>query len=271
MRKTWVWLVFVLFAACSPASNGTTTTTLMPQSPMGSDAKVILLHHSTGYCIWQGGVPEYFDSYDSANGVNYAIDELAYPDSPYPWDNYPYDYWHLWVDGGSGQAAAEGVPTLESFISNYDVIVFKHCFPVSEVGPDGTPDVSSSDKTVTNYCLQYNALKTKLHSFPSNRFVVWTGAALTYASTNPADAARAKKFFDWVKNVWDEKGDNIYVFDFYTLETGGTLYITAAHAESSGDSHPNAAFSAEVAPLFAQRVIDVLEGRGDTGSLTGED
>ena len=51
------------------------------------------------------------------------------------------------------------------------------------------------------------------------------------------------------------------------LETDGGDVLTPAHA--SGDSHPGDAFAAEVAPLFAKRLVDVIEGRGDTGSRTG--
>ncbi len=71
--------------------------------------RVIYLHHSTGGVIWNGGVPQALTAYNAAHGTSYAIEELAYPKSPYPWANYPYDYWHLWVEDG-GQAAAEGIP-----------------------------------------------------------------------------------------------------------------------------------------------------------------
>ena len=75
------------------------------------DASVIFLHHSTGGVIWGGGVAAAIDSYNSTNDMNYAVTEQAYPDAPYPWNNYPYDYWHLWVEGG-GQATAEGLATI---------------------------------------------------------------------------------------------------------------------------------------------------------------
>jgi hypothetical protein len=65
-------------------------------------------------------------------------------------------------------------------------------------------------------------------------------------------------------------GDHIYIWDFYELETEGGLYLKQDYAEAAGNSHPNASFSATVAPLFAQRVVDVIEGRGDTSSLTGK-
>ncbi len=235
-------------------------------TPMGTAAKIRFLHHSTGGVVWAGGVADWFASYNAAHATQYDITEEAYPDSPYPWANYPYDYWHLWSDG---QATAEGVPTLESFASQYDVIVFKHCFPVSGIEADtGSPDISSETKSIENYKLQYDALKQTLHGFPDNRFIVWTGAALRESESTPEQGQRSRDFFTWVKTTWDEPGDNIFVWDFYELETEGGNFLTPENASS--DSHPNDTFAQSVAPLFGQRVVDVLEGRGDTGSLTGQ-
>jgi hypothetical protein len=235
--------------------------------PLPTNSKIAFLHHSTGGVIWGGGVPEWFTTYNAAHGTGYNITETAYPDSPYPWDNYPYDYWNIWVNH-AGPSAYNGQATLEMLTPTYNVIVFKHCFPVSGIGPDtGHPDVTSASKTTENYKAQYAALKTKLRSFPSNRFIVWTGAALRQSETTPEQATRAKAFFDWVRNTWDEPGDNIFVWNFFDLETDGGIYLTPAHA--SGDSHPNGTFAAEVAPLFAQRVVDVIKGVGDsTGTVT---
>jgi hypothetical protein len=161
--------------------------------------------------------------------------------------------------------------TLERLTPQYNVIVFKHCFPVSGIDPDtGSPDVTSENKTIENYELQYAAIKTKLHSFPANRFLVWTGAALAAGSTTPEQAARARQFFEWVKNVWDEPGDNIFVFDFFELETEGGNVLLDANAEAPPDSHPSAAFATRVAPLFVNRLIGVIRGTGDSTSLTGE-
>jgi hypothetical protein len=264
MKRLFIGACALLFAmGCVPEQ-----LAAQVQTPLSTDAKVMFLHHSTGDCIWSGGVPAWFSQRNADHGTSYAIGTLAFPDgSNYPWENYPYDYWNIWVSH-AGSAAYSAQPTLEMLCSKYEVIVFKHCFPVSGIGPDtGSPNIASSSKSIENYTLQYNALKTKMRSFPSNRFIVWTGAALRVADTTPQQAARAKQFFHWVKTTWDEPGDNIYVWDFWSLETDGGLYLTPAHA--TGDSHPNAVFSAEVAPLFGARVVDVIEGRGDTGSITG--
>jgi hypothetical protein len=235
--------------------------------PLPVTTKIIFLHHSTGEVIWNGGVPEWFAAYNKSHGTRYAIEERAFPSGdPYPWNNYPYDYWNIWVKH-AGAKAYQTEPTLEMLVKDYQVIVFKHCFPVSGIDEDGTPDIASEDKTLANYKLQYNALKTKLRSFPNVRFIVWTGAALLAAETSPEQADRAKQFFEWVKSSWDETGDNIYVFDFFTLETDGGRYLTKVHG--SEDSHPNEKFASEVAPLFGQRLVDVIGGKGDTGSITG--
>jgi hypothetical protein len=235
---------------------------------MNADAKVIYLHHSTGGVIWGGGVQDWVTNYATTNSKTYAITDQEFPKSdPYGWKNYPFDYWNIWVNHGGDQEYMTE-PTLEILTKTYDVIVFKHCFPVSGIEADGTPDVTDETKTVANYKLQYAALKDKMHTFPGNRFLVWTGAALKESENSPESAQRAKDFFEWVRTTWDEKGDNIFVWDFWTLETEGGLYLTDANA--SGDSHPNDAFAKKVAPYFGQRLVDVIEGRGDTGSITGQ-
>lgn len=231
------------------------------------EADIIFLHHSTGENVWYGGVPEWFEQ----NASQYQIVEQYFPkDSPYGWNNYPYDYWNIWVDHAGNSYYMEE-PTLEILTSNYYVIIFKHCFPVSDIEPDtGNADIRSEDKRIENYKLQYDALKAKMHAFPNNLFIVWTGAAQVQNNTDAAMASRARTFFDWVKNEWDDAGDNIYIWDFYELETEGGLYLRDEYAADPYDSHPNSTFSQTVAPLFCQRIVDVIEGRGDSSSLTGQ-
>ncbi len=231
---------------------------------MSSSAKVIYLHHSTGGVIWGGGVDTTITNYNTNHGTNYSITQMEFPkSSPYGWNNYPYDYWNIWVSH-AGPSAYMEEPTLEMLTETYDVIVWKHCFPVSSITADtGSPDITSSVKSEENYKLQYNALKAKMHEFPNKRFIVWTGAALVESATNEAEAERARDFANWIKTTWDEPGDNIYIWDFRNLETGGGLYLLPENAASTSNSHPNATFAASAAPLIGQRIIDVIEGRGD--------
>jgi hypothetical protein len=233
--------------------------------------RIAYLHHSTGGNVWAGGVPEFITAWNAEHGTSYRITELTYPSTSggYPWANYPYDYWNLWV-AHAGGSRDRGELNLDDLAREHDVIVFKHCFPVSAIAADGaTSSVDSEEKTLANYKLQYQALKERMRQFPGKRFVVWTGAALTEQATDAARAQRARQFFEWVKSSWDEPGDDVYVWDFYALETEGGPYLRSAYASAADDPHPNASFSRAVAPLAGRRIVDVIEGRGDTGSLTG--
>jgi hypothetical protein len=243
-----------------------------PVTPLPSDASAVFLHHSTGGCIWGGGVQEAITQRNAALGTNYTVEELAYPNDPYPWNNYPADYYRLWVQrDGTYSAEDANTASLENLCAHYSLIIWKHCYPVTNIEPDsGAADPASDEKTLANYKAAYQALKAKMRSFPRNRFLVWTGAVELSASCGAEQAQRLKDFRDWVVNDWDEAGDNIFVFDFWQLETEGGLYLLPAHAADNGtNDHPSDAFSAEVAPKFAERIMDVLGGRGDQDPLTG--
>ena len=238
---------------------------------MNKDVKGILLHHSTGGVVWQGGVPRWFEQYNANHGTDYQIVEQAFPKKePYGWKNYPYDYWNIWVEHAGDQPFMEEA-TLEMLTRQYNVVIWKHCYPVCSILEDtGHPDVQSEEKRVENYRLQYEALKHKMREFPDTKFIVWTGAALVKNNTDEARANRARAFFEWARDEWDESGDNIYVWDLYELETGGGIYLKDNYAASPDNSHPNEAFAQKAAPLFGQRIVDVIEGRGDTASVTGQ-
>lgn len=230
----------------------------------------IFLHHSTGNCIWSGGVPAWLEDYNRQRGTAYQITEQAFPKKePYGWKNYPYDYWNIWVNHAGDQPFSEE-PTLDMLTKENELIIWKHCFPVSHILEDtGTPDVGSEVKSLENYRAQYTALKEAMLRFPKTKFIVWTPAALLPANSNDEEAERTRAFAGWMLNEWDDKGDNIFVWDFHSLETEGGLFLKVENARSDQDPHPNEAFSRKAAPLFAQRIVDVLEGHGDTGSVTG--
>ncbi len=246
--------------------------------------KIVFLHHSTGEVVWVGttskvnskvfgksAVKSWMNTYNKKNNTSYEIEEMFFPTTKqgYPWANYPYDYYNIWVKH-AGDAPYRGEPTLEMLTKQHDVIVWKHCYPVGHILPDtGTPNVDSEEKRLENYKLQYAELRDKMLSFPDTKFIVWTGAALTEATTSPEEAQRTREFFDWVKTEWDQPGDNIFLWDFYELETEGGLYLKPEYAKGPDNSHPTPEFGERVAPLFGQRIVDVIDGRGDSASLTG--
>ena len=62
-----------------------------------------------------------------------------------------------------------------------------------------------------------------------------------------------------IKLEWDEKGDNIFIWDFYKYETEGKLYLLDKNAYSPDNAHPNREFAAKVAPRFCKFIIDTIE------------
>jgi hypothetical protein len=258
--------------------------------------KIIFLHHSTGSVIWQGGeaslftkavrrissrladaighkakLPLLFEKYNEENNKNYLIKEMIFPKaSPYGWHNYPYDYYNIWVKN-AGSVPYMEEPTLELLTKDYQVIIFKHCFPVSNIKADlDSTDINSDYKSLSNYKLQYLALREKLLEFSATKFILFTGAAQAKANISEDGARRAKEFFEWVCDEWDLPNDNIHLWDLYNLETEGGLYFKSDYSVSEINSHPNSAFASKVVPLLFNRIIDVIENDGTRTNLTGE-
>lgn len=238
-------------------------------------SKIVFLHHSTGRAVlrgntstlWyrlsgKGDVHKYFREHNRLQGTRHRLHALDYPgEAGYGGFNYPYDYHNLWVKH-AGEVSYKGQATLEQLTREYDVVVFKHCFPVGKLLENtGQASVDNPEKRLENYQVQYEALKQKMHDFPETVFVVWTPPAMVKEATTEAEALRLREFYDWLIREWDEEGDNIFLWDFYALETEGSLYLQPEFAAAPGDSHPNRDFAGRVAPMFAAFVIDCLENQ----------
>ncbi len=253
-------------SACSSSSN--------PES-----VNILFLHHSTGGVIYRGEasgskkaeLPSMFTKYNKDMGSNYKIVPMEFPKAnPYGWNNYPFDYYNIWVRNEGSEAYMEE-PTLEMLTGKYSIIMFKHCFPASNIQEDSdSADINSEVKTIGNYKLQYEALRAKLNEFKDNKFIIWTGAVQVRSAIAEEEAMRAREFYTWVINDWDHPDDNVYIWDFYNLETEGGLYLKDEYAVSSNDSHPNREFAGKTVPLLFNRIIDVIENDGKRTSLTGQ-
>ncbi len=260
------------------------------------EINIIFLHHSTGNVIWRGGnknfisrvaarlsdgladrlerkaaLPAMIEKHNKKCNVNYKISEIEFPKAtPYGWNNYPYDYYNIWIKN-AGENYFMEEPTLEILTKKYQVIIFKHCYPVSNIQPDAdSADIDSDKKTLSNYKLQYSALRDKLHEFPDTRFILFTGAAQVKSKISEDEAKIAREFFTWVTKEWDLPGDNIFIWDLYQLETEGGLYFRTEYATSSIDSHPNTSFARKAVKLLFNRITDIIETNGNKTTLTGQ-
>lgn len=292
LNKLKVSLIAVLIISASCARND------RPDELNTSDKtmKILFLHHSTGQNVWNGGKVSFYarvvrkvcrtlgiknvqKSYlqkliarrNRQSGSVIAVENQVFPKTaPYGWHNYPFDYYNIWVKNG-GALAYQEEPTLEMLTKDYQVIILKHCFPVSNIQADqDSADINSDYKSLSNYKLQYQALRDKMHQFPGTKFIVWTGAAQVKSKITEEEANRAREFFNWVIGEWDVPGDNIFIWDFYNLQTEGGLYFSEKFAISPDDSHPNKDFSRYAANLLCNRLFDVIENDGLKTALIGE-
>ena len=249
-------------------------TILMSVCCYADREKIVFLHHSTGNNVYHDGrVPAWFSKYNKANRTSFQITARDYPDSPYPWENYPFDYWNLWVNGACNSNNAN-IECMNTLTKKYDVIIYKHCFPVSHIEPDkGSPALNSKIKSLENYKTQYRALRDLMESYPNNLFILWTLPPLHRLATTPDHAKRANQFVDWVKHEFlSEDGkphQNIFIFDFWGIVAEGDpnprrgrlncLKYDFEKDHNNDDSHPNKAANELAGPLFSNVILKSIK------------
>lgn len=221
--------------------------------------RIIFLHHSTGGNVYNypdEGVPAWFSDYNATHGTNFQISDRWYPSD----NNMPVDYYQEWIEGTG----------LDTLVSNYDVIIWKHCYPASDVFENtGNPDPSSTYQSIENYKAIYRLIRSKMDSFPDRIFIVWTipPRHRLYGPSNGdtlGNAMRAREFTAWVKDTFlheDGEHRNMYVFDFRGIvaDSGGLfLRYEYERSHTGTDSHPNDAANNVAGPLFAQFIVDAV-------------
>lgn len=304
-----VLILSTLFLMACDEANGKKPDDEPPKvvNPVSAkDAKILFLHHSVGANLQadyrqssyrsNGTFKENLDKYNSDNTKNYSYKERLYPDvnfsgpkkerhnHAYDWDNKPFVYWDMWINPNNNNTKLDmneinympQADTFRAIVDSADLVIFKHCFTESNIGPDTSSSNPNQNARALNvFKAQYNDLKAKMRNEPNTKFLVWTlPPQLSNNFYTNTQAERAKEFSNWVKDVWDEKGDNIYVFDFRTLAADSEylfLPTNLASVKPNGnlDNHPNADFNYRAVLNFVQRTVDVLEGKGDSAPLTG--
>jgi len=252
-----------LFFACksdTPTGGGTVNT---------GSRNGIFFHHSTGMCIWgpNGGnttVPAQITAYNTNHNLTgnnaFSLTELWWPDNPN--DNNEWERWHRIFEGQDPGSV------INSYLSNNRIIIIKSCFPSSNITGVGQP-VDTTDptlKTIFNYKWHWRHFLKSMRSNPNNFFVVWTNAPQVQAETTPAEALLAHQFCTWAKDTLARGLDpvfgtfprNVFVFDFFHKLADANGYLPSQYASGPNDSHPNAAATELVAPLFIQEIFNAF-------------
>lgn len=250
---------------------------------------LVFLHHSCGSNWLSAGLhsallaKEYIDE---RNDITYGTTMSPDAGRPAslggtPGNNTNMNHWILWfndyLESVKGHDCADGYNR---------VIMFKSCYPISNISSDGTEpgDPFSGSQTLTNYKAVYqhpdgpgNTYTNDSHTYkpledvfaenPDVLFIPVTAPPRHYApsdATNDAEAHRARLFNNWLKNEWlasyaaaNPGLNNVAVFDWF-----GFLAYADDHAEhpnrlkaeyggESGNSHPNNAANVASTEVFA--------------------
>lgn len=259
-----------LFSATVPSSALASPDVSAPSST----AKLVFIHHSTGEAWLQ-------DDYGNLGATLGASNYFA-SDTNYGWgpdsigDTTDIGHWWTWFRGSSASTYTAALDAHTGINSSYTrsladpggentIIMFKSCFPNSAVDgspADAVPAIGSNPLagnsgplTVGNVKGIYLDLLEYFRTRPDRMFVLVVSPPLRSADTNASQAANARYLANWLA---DPDGylsgytvGNVFVYDYYTVLTGGHHRIAGGLVEHSagpsnylafptGDSHPSA-------------------------------
>jgi len=245
----------------APTSTREATPTPEPTStPAPGANQIIFLHHSVGAnLIAQGGVRqrltaldyEFFDHGYNGDGLVLADGTSAGLDFDVPGDNTDPD----------GFAAIFAQPLHDppdntfSHLMEYDVIVFKSCYPVSNI---------QSDAQLAEYKTYYLSIRSRMDQYPDKIFIVVTPPPEIPADSDAQAAARARDFADWLASSQYRSGHaNVFTFDFFDLMADpSTDMLRAGYRTSEIDAHPNELANQTAGPLFADFIDQSIRAYG---------
>mgnify|MGYP001818909041 CR=1 FL=1 len=149
-----------------------------------------------------------------------------------------------------------------------DIVMFKSCFPNSNIVGDGAlpGNPISTERTLANYKTAFEQIGGEMSKYPERLYVYVTAPPLVPESTTPENAARAIEFNSWVTDEYlpkyeSENGhSNFVVFDLFRVLADEMGYLKESYRRSRpGDSHPNPEANKSAAVAFMQFFEPVWE------------
>lgn len=141
-----------------------------------------------------------------------------------------------------------------------DIIMFKPCFPNSDIGANGAPPGNplEKDRTIWNYKSVFENLGERFLKAPRKLFLYVTAPPLVPGETSAENANRAREFNNWVKSdfIADYRKrtgpENFWVFDLFDVLADSSNYLKPEYRRSDTNSHPNADGSRDATSRFLQ-------------------
>jgi len=224
------------------------STTEPTPGPAASFSRIIFLHHSVGgNLIQQGDVRqsltdlgyEFYDHGYNGDGLTLADGTPAGRDFAVPDDNTNPDGFAAIF----AQSLDDPPDNTFSHLMEYDVIVFKSCYPVSNI---------QSDDQLAEYKSYYLSIRARMDQYPDKIFIVVTPPPEIPADSDAQAAARARDFADWLASgEYLDGHPNVFTFNFFDLMADpATNMLRADYQADEFDAHPNELANQTVGPLF---------------------
>ena len=224
--------------------------------------RIIFLHHSCGEnLINQGGVREGltalgYEFYDHG----YNGDGLRLADGSYTGTHFDVPDDNTDPDGFAtifAQPLHDPPDNTFSHLMQYDVIAFKSCYPVSNIG---------DDYQLNEFKSYYLSIRDRMDQYPAKPFVIVTQPPQVPAYSDPEEGARARAFADWLQSDEYLSGHpNVFVFDFFGLLAGDDNFLRSEYREDEYDGHPNERANREIGPLFVTFIDQAVQSHTAAG------
>jgi hypothetical protein len=221
--------------------------------------RIIFLHHSCGAnLIAQGGVREGltalgYEFYDHG----YNEDGLVLADGTSTGTNFDVPDDNTNPDGYAfifAQPLHDPPDNTFSHLMRYDVIAFKSCFPVSNIG---------DDEQLEEYKSYYLSIRERMDQYPDKIFVIVTQPPELPADSSPDAAARARSFANWLSSDEYLSGHpNVFVFDFFGQLGGGDNFLKPEYRTDESDAHPNELANRTIGPVFVSFLDEAIRSYG---------
>lgn len=221
--------------------------------------RIIWLHHSCGQnLIDQGQVREGLASLDyEFYDHGYNEEGLRLADGSYAGYNYDIPGDNTDPDGLAqlfGQPLHSPPDNAFSQLMQYDVIAFKSCFPVSNIG---------SDEQLAEYQSYYLAIRDRIAQHPDKLFIAVTQPPQVPGASDAEEAARARALAEWLASDEYLAGlPNLVTFDFFGHLAGDDNLLRPEYRMDDYDAHPNQRANREIGPQFVSFVDQAIRDFG---------
>lgn len=241
-------------------------------SHASSRVEILFLHHSVGWgIIDQGNVRGLLTEYNQRNGTDYRLwdhgynaDGLRDPQGVTQNRHFNIPEDNTNPDGYAALfAQPRNTPADNAFsqMLNYDVIIFKSCFPACNIETAGK---------LSRFQEHYRAIMSVMQRYPDKLFIISTPPPLTPGWTNRTEATNARAFARWLTSPDFLNGaSNVVPFDLFNIlaenETSDRDYSMLRQSFRPGlfgrkkDSHPNRKANLAVAPQLVECVTKAIE------------